>query len=145
MDFCNSPTLGVALWGAVLSTLMALLRIYELLRDRFRIELLTTVTSDVYEGNTVHIRNLSNRKVLLDYWELQLATGRWPFQKFSHVESQDFDAHPRTIEPQSSHSLNFSEANYFSSGAKFMKGKAYYMRLNFAGHRSIRRLVYRAD
>lgn len=132
----------VAWWGAGLSTVLALVKLWEVWRDRFRIDISYCFIGDPEQGNEVRIRNLSNRPFILAHWELLYCTGRWPRRKFTDLSSAEFDAADRTVLPQSTHTLNFSEANYFDWGWKSLGGRRIFIRLHIAGRRPILRLLY---
>lgn len=132
----------IAWWGAGLSTLLALVKLYELWQNRFRVEVGCVFTSDESIGNEVLIRNLSNRPLIITYWELLYCSGRWPHTKFESFESAEFDDGDDRLDPNETRTLSFSEANYFATTPKALKGRRIYIRLYFAGRKSIIRLVH---
>jgi hypothetical protein len=62
----------IAWWGAGLSTLLAVVKLFELWRDRFRVDVSYNFTGNESIGNEILIRNLSSRPLILAYWELLL-------------------------------------------------------------------------
>lgn len=132
----------VAWWGAVLSTLLALVKLFELWRDRFRVDVSYNFTGDETIGNEVLIRNLTNRPLILTHWELLYVSGRWPRRSFEPLESADFDSGDRRLEPYATHTLHFAEENYFSWGHKVLNGRRIFIRLHVAGRGPILKLVY---
>lgn len=127
----------IAWWGAGLSTLLALLKLWELWRDRFRIDVGHNFTSAAEIGNDIHIRNLSGNPIILCYWELFYRSYWWPFVRDSVIESPDSDAHDIKIEAHSSRTLNFSGMHHFDTGWKSMKRRRICIRLHIAGRRPI--------
>jgi len=121
----------LALWGAVLSTVLAIIKIYELWRDRFRIEVSYSFTSDRNRGNKVFIRNLSSKAVILSYWELMDLEKSWPLKQFHSFSSPEDEAQDVRIDPLSSYTLSFTELDNFVWGSY----KKIYIRLHIAGRR----------
>jgi hypothetical protein len=132
----------IAWWGAGLSTLLAIVKLLELWRDRFQVDVSSTLTSDESIGNAVLIRNLSNRPLILTHWELLYCSGRWPRRSFEPIESADFDSGDRRLEPYATHTLHFAEANYFSWGHKTLNRRRIFILLHVAGRKPILKLVY---
>jgi hypothetical protein len=129
-------------WGAGLSTLLALVKLGELWRDRFRIDVGYGFTGEPEIGNDIHIRNLSGKPIILAYWELFYRPHLWPLKKDSYIKSPEEDASDIRIEPHSSMTLNFSEMDHFDWGWKAMKWRRIYIRLHVAGRRPIVKRVY---
>lgn len=142
MSATESGSALIAWWGAGLSTLLAIVKIFELWRDRFRVYVSYNFTGDESIGNEVIIRNLSSRPLILTYWELLYCSGRWPRRSFELLESADFDSGDRRLEPYATHTLQFAEENYFSWGNKALNGRRIFIRLHVAGRKPILRLVY---
>jgi len=139
------PELGpslIAWWGAGLSTLLALIKLWELWRNRFQFEVSYNFAGDPEIGNKVLIRNLSSQSFLLTHWELCYCKGYWPFRTFQEIESADHDATDRKVEPQSTLILTFSEATHFDWGTKALNGRRIFIRIWFAGRRPAYRKVY---
>lgn len=132
----------IAWWGAVLSTLLAVVKLFELWRDRFRIDVGYGFSGDAHQGNDIHIRNLSGNPVILAYWELFYRPHFWPLQKDIYIDSPEACAYDLKIEPHSSKTFNFSDQEHFSWGRESMKGHKIYIRLHFAGRRSFIKKVY---
>ncbi|MGF6637280.1 hypothetical protein OKW39_004496 [Paraburkholderia sp. MM6662-R1] len=132
-------------WGAVLSTLLAGIKLWEIWRDRHRIEIGYNFTTDESIGNSISIRNLSGRAFILSYWELLYGTGCWPVRKFTELRSPDFDVRDTRIEPYSTYTLCFCDQDYFGSSPKSLKGRKIYIRMHVAGRRPMVRLVYPTD
>jgi hypothetical protein len=132
----------IAWWGAGLSTLLALLKVWELWQNRFRIEVGSGLTGSVDVGNDIHIRNLSSSPVILCHWELFYRDHLWPLKKDTYICSPEADACDIRVDQHSSKTFNFNGQYHFSWNFKTMKGRRIYMRLHFAGRRPIIRKVY---
>ena len=140
MDLANIDL--IAWWGAGLSTLLALIKIGELWRDRFRIDIGRNFTSEPGMGNEIYIRNLSGKPIILGFWELFYRPHLWPIKKDSYIDSPEEEAHDLKIDPHSSETLKFYDANYFYWGRKAMRGRRIYIRLHIAGRRPVLKRVY---
>lgn len=138
----ESPTTFIAAWGAVLSTLLAIVKVWEIWRDRFQLDISHSFTSDEGIGNDVLIRNLSARPIIISHWELVYCSGRWPRRKFQVIAYRDYDAGDSRVEPQTTHTLHFSDQDYFDWGHGFLNGRRICIRLHVAGRKPILRLVY---
>lgn len=132
----------IALWGAVLSTVLALIKMWEFWQTRFRIEIGHGFTGSLEMGNDIHIRNLSSNPAILCYWELFYRDHLWPLKKDTYISSPEADTCDIRIEQHSSKTFNFNGQDHFSWNWKAMKGRRIYIRLHFAGRRSITRKVY---
>lgn len=142
MTAAESVSPLIAWWGAGLSTLLAIVKLYELWRDRFRVDVSYNFTGSESIGNEVLIRNLSSRPLILAHWELFYCSGRWPRRNFEPFESADFDAGDRRLEPYATHTLHFAEQNYFNWGHNTLNGRRIFIRLHIAGRKPLLKLVY---
>jgi hypothetical protein len=138
----ETMALIVAAWGAGLSTLLAAIKVWEVWRDRHRINVAYSFATDEAIGNTITIQNLAGRPLILSYWELLYGTGTWPLWNFEAMLWPDHDHGHQKIEAYSAYPLNFSEENHFDWRSKALKGRKIYIRLHFAGRKPIVRLVY---
>ena len=132
----------IAWWGAVLSTLLALIKVWELWQTRFRIEVGSGLTGNLEMGNDIHIRNLSSNPAILCYWELFYRDHFWPLKKDTYISSPEADTCDIRVDQHSSKTFNFNGQDHFSWSRKVMKGHKIYIRLHFAGRRPIVRKVY---
>lgn len=140
----TDPSLGIlAWWGAGLSTLLAIVKLAELWRDRFRVVIGYRFTSDSHVGNDILIRNLSNRPLILGHWQLLHCSGYWPRRHFFDIESADLEANSDVhIAPHSTFTLNFCGADHFDWHADALNGQRIFIRLHIVGRRPVLRLVY---
>ena len=132
----------LAWWGACLSTLLAVVKLWEIWRDRFRIDVGYNFTGQPDIGNEVFIRNLTGYPIILSYWELLWLSGRWPFRVESQLFTPEDDARDIRIEAHSSLTLAFKGQDHFDWGVDALKGRRIYIRLCIAGRRRILRKVY---
>ncbi|MCE1240492.1 MAG: hypothetical protein LWW83_11270 [Azonexaceae bacterium] len=141
MPSTEAPSL-IAWWGAGLSTLLAIVKLWELWRDRFRLEVGYNFAGNAEVGNTILIRNLSGKPIILSFWEVLYVSGYWPRRKFEDIAYPDHDSGDRRIESHSTLELHFAEQDYFSWGHKALKGRKIFIRLHFAGRKPILKKVY---
>ncbi len=132
----------IAWWGAGLSTLLALVKLWELWRDRFRIDIGHNFTSEPDIGNQINIRNLSGKPIILGFWEVFYRPHLWPLKRDSYITSPEADAYDLKIDPHSSETIGFTGMDHFDWGWKAMKGRRIYIRLHIAGRRSVVKRVY---
>ncbi|MCT8318775.1 hypothetical protein [Xanthomonas translucens] len=131
-----------AWWGACLSTLLAVVKLLELWQNRFRVEAGGYFTSNENIGNEVLVRNLSSHPIIITHWELIYCSGRWPHRKFESFESAEYDHGDYKLDPHATRSLIFSDANYFATSPEALKGRRIYIRLHFAGRKSMVKLLH---
>lgn len=135
-------SLYLALWGAILSTLLAVVKLWEMWRERFRLEIGYNFTDNIEIGNAILLRNLSGKPIILSYWELLQSSGNWPRKVLTDIAYPDHDAGDRRIEPYSTLELSFAEQNYFEWSRKALKGGKLLIRLHIAGRKPILQTVY---
>jgi hypothetical protein len=135
-------TTFIAAWGAGLSTVLASIKIWEIRRDRFRLDVSYSFTSSERIGNEVLIRNLSVRPIILSYWELLYCSGRWPRRKFQSIAHPDHDEGDSRLEPHTTLTLHFADEDYFTSDLESLNGRRIYIRIHIAGRKPVLRLIY---
>lgn len=123
--------------------MLAIVKLAELWRDRFRVVVGYKFTSAVDVGNDILIRNLSNRPLILGHWELLYCSGYWPRRVFEELESADFESSSdRRIDPHTTSILNFSGPSHFDWGVDALNGRRIFIRLHVVGRKPVLRLVY---
>ncbi|MBP7413904.1 MAG: hypothetical protein KA932_08505 [Giesbergeria sp.] len=132
----------IAGYAALLSTVIAIGQSWGWLRNRPRLDVTYNFSSNKEDGNTVTIRNLSDKQIILAYWELLYCTGHWPLRSFEIICSSVHDLQDTPIAAYSSCSLNFARGDYFAWSHKALKGRRIFIRLVIAGQRERLRLVY---
>ncbi|GAB3131243.1 hypothetical protein GCM10027256_37280 [Novispirillum itersonii subsp. nipponicum] len=134
----------IALYGAALSTVLAVVKVWEIWRDRFRLDIGCTFVGNPEVGHEIRIRNLSTKPFILKYWDVFYGSSVCPFQKEELVSDRDFgNIDPdTTIAPASTHTLIFADESYFSVNHNSLRGRSVYIRLHIAGRKPIRRKLY---
>lgn len=123
----------IAGWGAILSTLLAIAKLYESWTSRFQVDVTHIFRCDASIGNDIHITNLSGKPIMLEYLELYYLTGRWPRMEKKYFWSPEDSLLNLRIEPTEKKVLTFSEADHFSWGS----GKKIFIKLYFVGKKPI--------
>lgn len=134
----------IAWWGAVLSTILALIKFYEMWIARFRVDIGCNFTSLSDLGNKVIIRNLTNKPFILTYWKLVWRKGAWPFHKDTYISAPDEFFSDIRINPCSSHELSFTEIEHFDTSYKEGRGRRILIELHIAGRLRFMKKVYDA-
>lgn len=133
----------IAAWGAVLSTLLAVIKIWEVWRARIRIEVGHNFTSNEHIGNQVIIRNLGATPLIITYWELvwcERKLLRW--QQSLSIDPEE-NVEDIKLAEHSSIKLSFTEMQHFKTSPAALKGRTIYLRLYLASRsRPIKRKVY---
>ncbi|HEY9017574.1 hypothetical protein [Thiomicrospira sp.] len=129
----------LALWGAVLSSMLAGIKIYEFWGNRFRVNTRSNFTSDHNEGNQISIRNLNKEPIILEHWELYYKKGYWPFAKLSEIASPGPESCDTQIKSHNSLTLYFTDGDHFS----WRSGRKIVIKLWIAGRRPFYRTVYK--
>lgn len=134
----------IALWGAGLSSLLALIKIWELWSARRRIEVSYGFVGEPEIGNDIIIRNLSDKPIIITYWELLFCERKGRKWVAYRNENPAEDATDICVPAHSSKIFSFSGADYFEWGHKVLGGKRLYLNIHIAGKiRPIKRLVYK--
>ena len=138
MDMNPILTLFLAVWGALLSTFLAVMQF----RDKcLKISVSAAWTASEEEGHTIRIRNLSSFSVILTGWEVFYRQPHFFTSQDELIEDSGFDWNDITIKSASTFPLEFKDEYHFSTH----KRKNIYIKLLFAGHRAITRLIKKVD
>jgi hypothetical protein len=121
----------IAVWGALLSTFLA---IREYLKSKLKIEVDFLSTTSTSIGNKVTIRNNSFRPIVITYWEIVFRELRFLPLGESPCHSPESFTDFR-ISEHSSTTLEFTDGNYFPCSPQALKGRKLYMRLHVSGRR----------
>jgi hypothetical protein len=138
----DSGSIIIAWWGALLSTSLALIKLWEVWRDRFQIEVTYCLRGEPSLGNDILIRNLTNRPLILAHWELFYRIGKWPRNEYESLHMADMDDGDQRIDAYSTLKLHFANENYFSWNNKALDGRSIYIHLHVAGRKPIIKKVY---
>jgi len=135
----------LAIWGALVSTCLASIRIWEFLEDRPRLTTSYGFGSDPDDGNEIILENPSTTPVMISYWELLLdrregwvrrrrvVNGRFPNEGYCNI----------TVGAHSRHALTFKGKDHFEWGAQLPSGTKIHLVVHVVGRRRpVRLLVY---
>ncbi|MFJ3046965.1 hypothetical protein ACIPEN_14130 [Herbaspirillum chlorophenolicum] len=134
---------ALGLWGAVVSTILAVLKWREWCRDRHRIETGFSYAGDEEVGNRVYIRNLSSRQFIITYWEVFAAHGKFwrrGYTPLGFAGLEHWDDMP--IAAYSGKVLTFQGEYHFGLSDKFLKGRKVYIAVHLAGMRPETQRLY---
>ena len=123
----------LAIWGAVLSTVLASLKILEIRREWPRVTTSYSMSDAEHGGNEVIIENASKTPIMISYWELLLQkrkflrretlNGRFPDEGYCNI----------TIAAHSRHTLHFKDQQSFPWGQSTLDGSVWYLKLHIVG------------
>jgi hypothetical protein len=125
--------MDLGLWGAIVSTALAVLRIWEFWQASFRLQTTYSFTSSEEEGNKISIHNLSSKPVIINYWELWTTKGYWPFRSTVDCLAGQEEHYNLRIDSYSSLTLTFAGYEHFNTNADFLKGKRIFLKLYIPG------------
>lgn len=125
----------IAWWGALLSTLLAIIKFIEFWRNRFQIDIGFLFTGSPYQGNNIYVRNLTPYPVILGHWEVLRGSGIWPFRNFKTLVDPGEDPHDIRIDGYSSKKFTFTDENHFAWGHKALGKDKIFIRLYIAGRK----------
>ncbi len=132
----------MAVWGGLLSTGLAGIKVFEWWRDRDRLDISFGSSSSVEHGNQIQIRNLSSRPIIIKHWELFFARDPKGKNDCEFVDHADYDDGDLTIPAHTSKQWNFCEERYFSTSDKHLRGRSIYLRLCIAGRKDLTTKLY---
>jgi hypothetical protein len=134
-------TLALGAWGALLSTVLAAIRIWELARKGPKLAVRYHFTSLPEEGHTITIENFSETPAMISYWQLVWATRR----RGGYIEKQKAaspDARHEiktiTILPHETHAMRFADEDYFGWGIATRPMGQLYLKLFVPGRKKPR-------
>lgn len=126
----------LALWASILSTALAGVKIFELWRDRARLETSYSFSAPGHGGNQIIIENPSKTPVLVTYWELYLVTrnGLKTMKKMIGypVDTGYCDI---IVKAHERHVLNFDGDDYFNWGISSIGRGVIYLDLHISGRK----------
>lgn len=79
MEFATSDY--IAMYAAVVSTVVLLIQIVEKIKNHYRIEVSLNTDESRDERNKLNIKNLSGKPIMVECLELEWRKGFWPFKK----------------------------------------------------------------
>ena len=135
-------TIILSVWASVLSTLLAIIKIYEKWQDRFRIETSYSFSPPEHGGNEIIIENPTDTPVMINYWQLLWIKGFFK-KEITDGRSPDEGYCSITIAAHGRHTLYFNELDYFSTNHKTISKGKLYLDLHVIGRRRpVRLQVY---
>ncbi len=118
------------IWGAGLSTLLGLLKLWEVFwRDRIKLSTTYSFTGAEGINDEVIIVNRSDSPVQISHWSLAWKPRLFRFNKVAEDLTPDERGERFTINPRSEHVLLFSEDDKFDWGWKATEGRNLYLAL----------------
>lgn len=128
-------SIALAIWGAILSTGLAAIKVLEVWQQRMRLTTSYCFTSDPEQGNNIVIENPSKTPVMISYWELL-----WVRRSFFRIVVNDGEFPDEgycniTIGPHSRHVLNFRDQHHFAMGRLSSRKEKLYLKLYVVGRR----------
>lgn len=113
-----------AYWGAVISTVLGLIKLREVYLNRIRLLVSYSFTSDPTRGNEIQLANPSNVPVMVQNWKLLWVKKRRLRKDI--IKELTFDDEPElcgiNIGAHSRHSIYFQDQDHFEWG---FRTKAY--------------------
>ena len=138
-----SASVWVAVYGAGLSTLLGVVKGFELWRDRFKIEIESSFAFNAAQGHRVIIQNVSKRDVIISNYFLYVGKKRQKiFDIHEHSVSIGItydDFKPVVVKSDGFVILNFRNSRHFPFTHEKGNGHALHIRLEIAGRRSVTR------
>lgn len=127
----------LSIWGAVVSTGLAGVKLWEIFRDRQRLSISYFFTSDPHRGNQIVISNPTKTPVMIEGWNLA-----WKKYKFFSLHSVDaLTSYPEdgiaeiTVPAYGRHTIDFTEQYYFEWGQSVRRLGKLYLVLNVVGRK----------
>jgi hypothetical protein len=127
---------SLGLYGAALSTILGMAKLFEVWSRRFRLEIGHSFSDQQGATNTIAIHNLAPTPITLTYWEVLDISAPWPFRKATVLRSPGEDAFDIAIAGHASGALVFGDEEPLPWGSD-LHGNMYVL-LHFAGRRPIR-------
>jgi hypothetical protein len=122
----------LASWGAFLSTGLAIIKVWELWRDRVRLTTSYSFTTDSEGGNEIIIENPTKTPVMISYWELLWLKRNWLKAQVTDGKFPDEGYCEITLGGHSRHKLIIQHLVWGREA--ITKGKLY-LRLHIVGRR----------
>jgi hypothetical protein len=125
----------IALWGAILSTLLAITKFWELWKDRTNIEVSYNFTGSDDIGNEVIIRNLATTPIIITYWELIWRDRKlFYWKETSRIAPDEFFSDIK-LSGHTSTKLTFKEIDHFDWSPSALGTNKIFLRVHIAGKR----------
>lgn len=127
----------LAIWGAVLSTVLCSIKVYEIYRDRSGV----VVRHSFAEQDEIILYNPSSIEILIDYWELVWITKRNLFTtKVIPIHLDGGENFHTILEAHSKKNIDFNDQYQIPWRSKPENSKLY-IRLYINGRRKLTKLI----
>lgn len=126
-----------AIWGAVLSTLLAGVKIWETFwKDRIRLTTTYSFTGEPGTTDTITVVNLSGVPIQVSHWTLAWKPNlfRWNTSTIDVIPEEGADMFK--IAPKASHTLPFENHSKFDWSYRSAQHRQLLLTLHIFGHRS---------
>jgi hypothetical protein len=134
--------LWLLVWGAGLSTILALVKIWEVLwKDRQRLKTIYNFSGQDGHTDEITIVNLSSAPVQISYWTLAWEPRYLRLSKFITDLTPADGVYAFVVAPHASHTIGFAGEDQFDWGWKAATGRRLYIRLFMYDRRRPRRLL----
>ena len=134
MESKDKITLALSAWGAVISTALAAVRVYEAASKQPKLVTTYSFTTDRSRGNTVSLLNVSSTPAVILHWELVRAERRVCRRRSSESIATSDDIGPYTLGAHDVEHLRFCEEAHFAWSLD-RTGDQIYLKLILAGRR----------
>lgn len=132
-------TFVLALWGTVVSTFLACVKLWELSRERPRLTTsYSSSSSPDYGDNQIMVHNTSKTPALITWWELTWADRRCGWTFFDRMEAHPDEGYCNIVVPaHSTYKFDFSGEDHFQTRTE-VEGHvvSLYLRVFLAGRKS---------
>src|SRR5687768_14121391 len=130
------PITLVAIWGAALSTILVIIKIWEIYRDRKRIHVTYTLAGDSATGDNVSIYNLSKKTIRIEHWELVWVTKKFFIgKKIVPIDAFNDEDRHLNLPANSTQPLNFNGQYHFNWTPEIETNVKLFIKLTIAGRR----------
>jgi hypothetical protein len=129
-------TVTCAVWGACVSTLLGLVKLWETFwKDRLRLSTTYYFGSRDGTANEITIVNLSGVPVQVSHWTLAWKPNRFRWRTPAIDVTRDEGTPMFTIAPKDNHTLCFEESDYFDWSYRTARNRALFLTLHIFGRR----------
>lgn len=104
----------IAIWGGVISTVLAIIQIWEFWKDRFKINISFGINCPDYKQNQIIITNLSKRPITIQSFDLYWLKNLDGVTSTKNLETGFEQDCCITIPPHHPRRFTFKEEYYFS-------------------------------
>jgi hypothetical protein len=136
-------TITIALWGALVSTSLAVVKLWEIWRDRRRLSTTYAFSSHPKHNQKIFIANLSKDPLMLTLIELYQSQKKMFRRKKTRLLAPDKIIHAVVIPSKSFYTIEYSEEDNFPDPFKNDEWNHLFLELHVAGERKAIKLTVR--